>query len=81
MTDRPPTPEASIRRAIQIGKAAGLRYIYAGNLWAGDDTESTRCHSCGQTLIERRGYTIIANRLTAGGRCPKCQTELAGVFQ
>ncbi len=81
MTDRPPTPEASIRRAIQIGKAAGLRYIYAGNLWAGDDTESTRCHSCGQTLIERRGYTIISNRLTAGGRCPKCQTELAGVFQ
>ncbi|MDD4891153.1 MAG: AmmeMemoRadiSam system radical SAM enzyme [Phycisphaerae bacterium] len=80
MTDKPATPETTIRRAVEIGLAAGLRYVYAGNLWAGDDTESTRCHSCRRTLIERRGYTIRATHLVEGNKCPACGTELAGVF-
>jgi pyruvate formate lyase activating enzyme len=80
MTDRPATPEATIRRAVEIGKQAGLRYVYAGNVWAGDDSESTRCHACGHLLIERQGYAIRANRLVEGNRCPGCRAELPGVW-
>ena len=32
MTDRPPTPPASLESAYKIGKAAGLDYVYIGNL-------------------------------------------------
>jgi pyruvate formate lyase activating enzyme len=66
-------------RAAEIGQAAGLRYIYAGNLpgmvgpW-----EDTRCPHCRETLIRRYGYHIEDYRLTAEGRCPKCSTEIPG---
>ena len=78
MTDREATPAETIRRAVEIGRSAGLRYVYAGNLW-GDDNESTRCHACGRMLIRRHGYTIQANDL-ADGKCPDCGTPVAGVF-
>ncbi|MCG3181868.1 MAG: hypothetical protein BIFFINMI_04303 [Phycisphaerae bacterium] len=79
MTDRGPTPTQTIRRAVEIGRDAGLRYVYAGNL-PGDDSESTRCHGCGATLIRRRGYAILANRLR-GANCPDCGVQCAGVFE
>ena len=78
LTDRGPTPPETIRRAVEIGRQAGLHHVYAGNLW-GDDNESTRCHGCGAMLIRRHGYAILANRL-ADGRCPDCAAPLAGVF-
>jgi pyruvate formate lyase activating enzyme len=71
-----PTPTGSIHQAREIGRAAGLHYVYAGNLW-GDEGEKTYCHHCGALLIDRTGYTIRANRLE-GGACPKCRTPLAG---
>jgi len=66
------TPE----RAMEIGKAAGLNYIYVGNL-PGGKAESTFCHSCGKLLIERIGFQVFANR-TVGSCCPDCHTKLAG---
>lgn len=79
LTDRGATPAATIRRAVEIGREAGLHYVFAGNLW-GDASESTRCHACGRMLIERDGYAILANHLD-GGRCPACGAECAGVFE
>jgi AmmeMemoRadiSam system protein B/AmmeMemoRadiSam system radical SAM enzyme/AmmeMemoRadiSam system protein A len=81
MTDPSPTSAETLIRAAEIGTAAGLRFIYAGNLpgkvgpW-----ENTRCPDCRATLIERFGYLIRAYRLTADGRCPHCQTRLPGVW-
>ena len=40
MRDRPPTPAATLRRAWEIGRAAGLRYVYPGNIWGDPQLES-----------------------------------------
>ena len=79
MTDPPATTPEMLLRAAQIGRRNGLRYVYTGNL-PGDvgDNENTRCHACGETLIERFGYYIRAYRLTADGACPKCSTKIPG---
>jgi pyruvate formate lyase activating enzyme len=78
LTDRPPTPVATLQRAREIGHAAGLYYVYTGNV-PGDEGESTTCRQCGGMLIERWGFTVRRNRV-AGGRCPKCDTPVHGVF-
>jgi pyruvate formate lyase activating enzyme len=70
------TPTATLERAYEIGKEAGLRYIYIGNL-PGTRAESTFCYECGEVLIERVGYTIRRNAIEQGG-CPKCKAEVKG---
>ena len=76
MDDASPTDPASLERAIDIGKEAGLRYIYAGNL-PGARAESTYCYNCGALLIERTGYQIQQN-LISDYRCRQCGAEIAG---
>jgi len=76
MADKDPTSAEVLFKAIEIGKAAGLRYIYVGNL-PGSKAESTYCHNCGEIVIERHGYMITKNNITEG-KCPKCQTKIAG---
>jgi pyruvate formate lyase activating enzyme len=78
MQDIGPTPVSTIHQAVQLGKEAGLRYVYSGNI-PGDAGEKTICHHCGQVLIDRMGYFIRENRLQQGS-CPDCQTPLAGVL-
>jgi pyruvate formate lyase activating enzyme len=77
MTDVSPTPVATIERAVSIGREAGLRHVYAGNVSGGDD--DTRCAGCGTTLIRRRGYTAVATTALAAGSCVSCGRSLAGV--
>jgi pyruvate formate lyase activating enzyme len=72
------TPEMLVH-AARIAKAAGLRYVYAGNIPGGvGDLENTRCHNCGELLIERVGYFIQEYRLTPDGACPRCDTSIPG---
>jgi pyruvate formate lyase activating enzyme len=75
-TDSEPTPVESMLRAEEIGKAAGLHYVYLGNV-PGTDGENTYCHNCHTRLIERMGYRIIANHIK-DSKCPKCGAEIAG---
>lgn len=77
LTETPPTAEEGLERAYDIGKAAGLRYVYVGNL-PGNRAESTWCYSCGAMLIERIGYRVPNNRVE-DYRCPRCGAEIAGV--
>src|SRR6185436_7514172 len=59
MVDPANTTPAMLQRAAQIGRAAGLRYVYAGNLPGRvGDLEHTCCHQCGERLIARYGYLI-----------------------
>ena len=75
------TPPATLRRAWSIGRSAGLRYVYAGNLPGDvDDLEDTKCAACGERLIGRYGYRILDYRLTPEGRCPRCAAPLPGVW-
>jgi len=78
LTDRPPTPLKSLIAARAIGQAAGLKYVYLGNV-PGEDGENTACPGCGKTLIERRGFTVGRNRLKEG-RCPDCNAEIEGIW-
>jgi pyruvate formate lyase activating enzyme len=66
----------SLQSAERIGKEAGLRYVYLGNV-PGTQSESTFCHECGHMLIERTGYRIVANEIQ-DSKCPKCGTDIAG---
>jgi pyruvate formate lyase activating enzyme len=79
MTDPANTTPAMLEQAARIGAAAGLRYVYAGNLPGRvGSLEHTHCHSCGERLIGRYGYLIQDYRLTPDGACPRCATPLPG---
>jgi pyruvate formate lyase activating enzyme len=79
MTTPDDTTPRTLQRAADIGKQAGLHYIYAGNIPGRvGDLESTRCPNCQELLIERYGYLIQDYKLTPNGRCPSCGTEIAG---
>jgi len=74
--DSVPTPVSSLERAEEIGKSAGLHYIYLGNT-PGSKSESTFCYNCGKMLIERVGYRIVAN-VVENSCCPDCGTKISG---
>ncbi len=79
MTDPDNTSPEKLEQAAEMGRQAGLRYIYAGNL-PGEvgDLENTYCHNCRHLLIARFGYLITEYRLTSEGKCPKCSTAIPG---
>jgi pyruvate formate lyase activating enzyme len=79
LTNVPPTSVAAVERARQIALGRGLKYVYVGNVPSGHPGESTYCPSCGQVVVERAGYTILAQNLTAG-KCSKCGTAIPGVW-
>ena len=79
MTDPENNSAQTLMRATEIGKKAGLRYIYAGNLpGMVGDWENTRCPNCQELLIERYGYLITGYFLTPQGCCPSCGTSIPG---
>lgn len=71
-----PTPLATLEKAESIGKKAGLKYIYLGNVLQERDT---RCHKCGNPLIERTGYAVSANNIK-DSKCSSCNTVIEGVW-
>jgi pyruvate formate lyase activating enzyme len=79
MDDPENTRPQDLLRAAEIGRKAGLRYVYAGNLPGNvDGLEDTRCHQCGDTLIRRNGYFVREYRVTSDGLCPSCKTMIPG---
>jgi pyruvate formate lyase activating enzyme len=80
MTDLPPTPPATLKRARSIAIDEGLRYVYTGNV---HDREggTTHCPGCGAALIVRDWYRIESYRLAADGRCPDCGAAIPGRFE
>jgi len=81
MTDPENTPPETLLRAADIGKEAGLRYVYAGNLpGMVRSLEHTYCHNCNELLVERVGFHVRQYRMEEGGRCPSCSTAIPGVW-
>lgn len=79
LTDYPKTPVSTLKKARDIGFAAGLRHVYDGNV-PGSGGENTICPSCGELLIKRYGFMIDSNRI-GNGECPDCGTTIAGIFR
>jgi len=81
MEDTPDTTADMLMQAADIGRDAGLKFVYAGNQPGRvGRLEDTRCASCGDTLIARNGYRIRDYRVTPNACCPSCGTPVAGRF-
>ena len=77
LTNKPPTPIATLNRAREIGLAAGLRYVYQGNV-PGSEGESTFCYNCGKLLMGRYGYRIMESHIK-DSKCAYCGVGIDGV--
>jgi pyruvate formate lyase activating enzyme len=81
MQDKANTTAEQLIRACEIGREAGLRYIYAGNLpgrvgrW-----ENTYCPDCDALLVERYGYLIRQMNVKPNGQCPSCSKTIPGIW-
>ncbi len=72
----PPTPIDILQEAQDIGREAGLKYVYLGNTHT---PSHTRCPSCGKVLVERLGYRV-QTYMNRSGICPACKIPVAGVW-
>ncbi len=77
LTDQPRTPVNTLRKAREIGLKAGLKYVYEGNV-PGEGGENTYCPSCGELLIERFGFSLMAIKMK-DSLCLKCGTRIDGI--
>ncbi len=81
MTEPHNTPAATLLRAADIGREAGLNFVYAGNLPGRvEEYEDTRCSHCQRLLIRRFGYVVSEYHITAHGACPTCGAQVPGVW-
>jgi pyruvate formate lyase activating enzyme len=76
LTDAEPTPRSTLEKAEEIGRNAGLEYVYLGNVAGPADTV---CPKCGKTVVERRGMGTRAVHIN-GTNCPDCGTQIGGVW-
>jgi len=76
--DRPPTPITKLRMARDVGREAGLRYVYVGNVPG--EGEDTHCPQCNALLLRRAGFHVQDGQLTSDGRCGACDEPIAGVW-
>jgi pyruvate formate lyase activating enzyme len=79
MTDRPPTPPATLTEARRIARETGLRHVYTGNVHD-PDGQCTFCPRCGKAVVRRDWNSVRKNLLGPGGACPECGERIAGVF-
>jgi pyruvate formate lyase activating enzyme len=71
----PPTPVEVLQEAKERALTEGLYHVYIGNVPGGCD--KTVCPHCKKTVIERRGYNLVANHIEKG-LCTFCQTPVGG---
>jgi len=77
VNDKGPTPLQTLQRAYNIGKEAGLNFVYMGNVAL---PAITYCPNCNEELIVRVGYQLQKN-IIKDGKCPKCNTKIPGVWR
>ncbi len=75
MRDRSRTLPETLHAARKMALAAGLHYVYEGNIR--DGAGDTVCPSCRMLLIRRSWFAIEANHLH-NGCCPRCGLEIPG---
>jgi pyruvate formate lyase activating enzyme len=81
MHDREYTPPQTLIRAAEIGREAGLNFVYAGNLPGQvGEYEDTICPTCGTHVIKRRAYVIKEYAINAQGGCPTCGKHIPGLW-
>jgi len=74
----PPTPEEILTRAREMAIAAGLHYVYVGNI-PEHDGNNTYCPNDHRLLVRRIGYSVLENNIVAG-KCKSCGTPVPGIW-
>jgi pyruvate formate lyase activating enzyme len=74
LMDVPGTPASTMMMAFELGRKAGLDFVYLGNVPAGDK-DDTLCPRCGNMVVEREGFWVGSTDLK-GGLCAKCGADL-----
>ena len=81
MRDSDSTPKETLAKAYKIGKEAGLKFVYAGNI-LDEKMESTFCPKCNALLIRRQAYAVgIENIDLKKGKCKNCANKIEGVWK
>jgi len=76
MRTAPPTSSSILENHYDIGREAGLTYVYIAN-FPGHERENTYCPNCGKIVIGRFGYDVHAWNLDSGNRCRVCGYRIA----
>ena len=79
MVDSHATTSKELLRAYKIGKEAGLKYVYTGNIEL-SSYETTYCPKCNKELIEREGMKVISNKMDVD-KCPYCNERVDGIWK
>ncbi|MFH1224071.1 MAG: AmmeMemoRadiSam system radical SAM enzyme [Pseudomonadota bacterium] len=82
MANAKETEMKTLTDCYEIGKAAGLKYVYMGNV-LDNNFSATKCSSCGKDVIERIGFTVSAKESSLEslkGKCPFCANKIDGRF-
>ncbi len=66
-----PTPVRLLKRAHEVAKSVGLKYVYLGNLFTGN-YENTICPKCSNEIIIRKGFGVEKKEITEEGNCRFC---------
>ena len=74
LNDISPTSAETLRKAVGIGRKAGLEYVYQGNVNQG---ENTYCPQCGKLLIKRDVFSTTVNNIK-NDICPYCGKRIVG---
>lgn len=77
LANLPATPVSVLTKARDIAIAAGLKYVYVGNVPG--TSENTICPDCKSLVIERKGFQIVSNKLNKG-KCSTCGAVIHGVW-
>ena len=81
LLDKEETPPETLIKAREIGKMAGLKHVYCGNVpLSYSDYETTHCPKCEKALIRRTGFLVDSND-APDGKCRFCKTKLKGVWK
>ena len=81
MLDKEPTGPEILIKAREIGKAAGIKHVYIGNVpFSYSAYETTTCPRCGKKLVERVGFSVESNDIVDGA-CRFCKEKIKGIWK
>ena len=80
MMDRPVTPIETLKKAHEVAKKVGLKYVYVGNV-PEEEYNHTYCPKCNESIIKRSSFFQIKEDKLKNGKCPKCKTKIEGVWK
>ncbi|WP_405923581.1 radical SAM protein [Streptomyces sp. NBC_00035] len=78
MADRTPTPPSALRAGRDVGREAGLHFVYVERA-LGEDGRTTTCPACGGVLVRRGLWETLANEVVSG-ECPGCAHPVPGCW-